>query len=109
MKDADLSIGLLELFPRHLTDLGRSGSVALVVVRLRYSGGTLAEAEKAMAAELAHLAHDGPTDEELTRTRNNLEFMQVKRLENRYDVALTAQLIGTGMGDLGKGNLRVKQ
>ena len=36
MKDAGFSIGLLELFPGHLTNLGRSGGVALGVVRLRY-------------------------------------------------------------------------
>ena len=73
---------------------------SLFIVKATPSPGvTLAEVEKAMAAEFARFAKDGPTSEELTRARNNLEFMQVKRLENLYDIALTAQLLQQHYGN----------
>jgi zinc protease len=50
-------------------------------------GTTVAEVEKIMAAEIARFAREGPSAEELTRARDNLEFAQIAKLEDLEDLA----------------------
>jgi zinc protease len=63
-------------------------------------GGTLAELDQAIEADLRQFAQDGPTEEELTRARNSLEFLQVKKLENLREFASTVQSVQQYYGNV---------
>jgi zinc protease len=52
------------------------------------SGSTVADVEKVLAAGIARFAREGPSEEELTRARNNLEFGQIGKLEDLYDLGM---------------------
>ncbi len=59
----------------------RLSSVFLVQL-MPTEAGTLEDLEAAVSEELARLAADGPTDEELERTRNQIEVMALRDLES---------------------------
>jgi zinc protease len=52
-------------------------------------GKSVADVDGAIAAVLARFAREGPSEDELTRARNNLEFQQIGKLDNLYELAAT--------------------
>jgi zinc protease len=66
-------------------------SLFTLTVTAAQAGLPVAEVDKAVTADLARLAQEGPTEEQLAQARNQLEFDMTAALEDLHDVAFYVQ------------------